>query len=116
MACGILVPQPETEPTFPGLEARLFNHWATRKVPGILNRIPGEDVAKKVRSETSLEGDEESGYSPWGRMVSQRPLGGWAQAGCFGYRSDEVVRDVGGGPVGGAWWPLGTPAESRVEK
>ena len=78
--------------------------------------MPGEDVTKKVRSETSLEGEEESGYLPGGRMVSQRPMGGWAQAGCFGYRSDEVVRDVNGGSVGGAWWPLGTRAESRAEK
>ena len=80
----MLVPQPETEPTFSGLEARLFNHWTTRKVPGILNRMPGKDVAKKVRSETSLEGDEESGYLPRGRMVSQRPWVGGHRLGVSG--------------------------------
>ena len=31
-ACGILFPQPGTEPVSPALGARSFNHWTTRKV------------------------------------------------------------------------------------
>ena len=33
MACGILVPRPEIEPTPLALEARSLNHWSTRQVP-----------------------------------------------------------------------------------
>ena len=33
VACGILLPQPGTEPTTPVLEAQSFNHWTAREVP-----------------------------------------------------------------------------------
>ena len=33
VACGILVPQPEIEPTPPAVEAQSLTHWTTRKVP-----------------------------------------------------------------------------------
>ena len=32
-ACGILVPQPGTEPAPPALEAQILNHWTAREVP-----------------------------------------------------------------------------------
>ena len=31
---GILVPQQDSEPAHPALEARSHNHWTTREVPG----------------------------------------------------------------------------------
>ena len=33
MACGILVPQPGTEPKSPAVEAQSLNHWTSREVP-----------------------------------------------------------------------------------
>ena len=33
MACGVLVPQPGTEPRSPAVEVWNLNHWTTRKVP-----------------------------------------------------------------------------------
>ena len=36
VACGILVPQPETEPMSPAVEVRSPQHWTTREVPQIL--------------------------------------------------------------------------------
>ena len=34
-ACGILVPQPGTEPTPPEVEASSLIHWTTKELPGI---------------------------------------------------------------------------------
>ena len=34
-ACGILAPQPGTEPAPAALEGEVFNHWTTREVPQI---------------------------------------------------------------------------------
>ena len=34
-ACGILVPQPGTEPITPAVEAKSPNYWTTREVPTI---------------------------------------------------------------------------------
>ena len=34
-ACGILVPQPEIEPTSPAVEVWILNHWPTKEVPGM---------------------------------------------------------------------------------
>ena len=42
--------------------------------------MPGEDVTKKVRSETSLEGDEESGYLPGGKDGESKAHG-WVGTG-----------------------------------
>ena len=33
LACGILVPQPGTEPVTPALEVWSLNHWTAREVP-----------------------------------------------------------------------------------
>ena len=33
MACGILVPPPEIEPTSPTLEGWSLNYWSTKEVP-----------------------------------------------------------------------------------
>ena len=33
MVCGILVPQPETEPLPPAMEAWSPNHWTAREFP-----------------------------------------------------------------------------------
>ena len=33
MACGIVVPQPGTEPMPPVVEVRSLNHWIAREVP-----------------------------------------------------------------------------------
>ena len=33
LACGILVPQPEIEPTPLAVEVRSLNHWTVREVP-----------------------------------------------------------------------------------
>ena len=33
VACGILVPQPGTEPMPPAVEAWSLNHWTAREVP-----------------------------------------------------------------------------------
>ena len=30
--CGILVPQPGTEPKSPALKCQFFNHWTTREI------------------------------------------------------------------------------------
>ena len=35
VACGILVPQPETEPMLLVLGAQSLNHWTTKKVPKV---------------------------------------------------------------------------------
>ena len=35
-ACGIFVPSPGIEPTFPCIARWILNHWTTRKVPGLL--------------------------------------------------------------------------------
>ena len=35
LACGILVPQPEIEPSPPAVEALSLNHWTAREVPTI---------------------------------------------------------------------------------
>lgn len=32
-ACGILVPQPRTEPSPPAVDAQSVHHWTTRKTP-----------------------------------------------------------------------------------
>ena len=36
MACGILVPQPGTEPVFPAVEAWSPNHWTAREFPWLV--------------------------------------------------------------------------------
>ena len=33
LACGILVPQPETKPTPPEVETWRLGHWTTREIP-----------------------------------------------------------------------------------
>ena len=45
-ACGILVPQPGTEPVPPELGARSLSYWATRKVPrcGFLTLSPESNL------------------------------------------------------------------------
>ena len=39
MACGILVPQPETEPGPSAVRAQSPNHWTTRELPVIIFKL-----------------------------------------------------------------------------
>ena len=55
VACGILVPQPGSEPTAPALETWGLNHWTAREVPSYVFSFERISSKKKKNDDIDFE-------------------------------------------------------------